>query len=182
MNNNEKKITNATDEAKHFFRFACLCFIFSQALTYASISVAFSNKQNLENLKLSTEVKDALDNGISLTFDCLIQNNKHIWFLSIPQDRQKNSFTLTHHSLSNRYLVSQADFLIPKNFDSAENAIAFIKEQTIKLFDNYSAKNATTTIRLSLNKYKLLGPMRLNAFIAQQWNIDSGWISWTTER
>ena len=167
------------------FHSCLLVLLLFAALTIYSNSFALNASgnfnQDLFDIKLSSEVKEALDNGISLTFDYQLQEEKQLWFISMPENKKKYSFILTHHSLSNRYLVNYIGSTIPKNFDSAETAVSFIKEQSIKLLNLYGNENGNTVFRLSLNKFKLLGPMRLNAFTAKQWNIDSGWISWSSE-
>jgi len=136
---------------------------------------------NSYKITLSSDVKDALDNGITLTFDCELKTEKKLWLLSLPQNQVKYSFTLTHHSLSNRYLVHYVGAQPPKNFASAGEATDFISEKAIKFLNQYTSKQNDAKMRLSLNKFKLLGPMRLNAFVAEQWDIDTGWISWSPE-
>lgn len=133
------------------------------------------------DIKLSTQVKEAVDNGIVLNFECELAKSKKLGPISWASNQKKILFRLTHHSLSNRYLVHYNEFQAPKNFDSASEATTFITEQSIKLFRQFSAENSNTVMRLSLNKFKLLGPMRLNAFISEQWNIDTGWISWSRD-
>jgi len=136
---------------------------------------------SIYKITLSSEVKEALDNGITLTFNCELKTEKKIWLLSLPQNQAKYNFTLTHHSLSNRYLVHYLDTQPPKNFGSSGEATEFISEQSIKLLTQYSNQQSDARMRLSLNKFKLLGPMRLNAFIAKEWDIDTGWTSWSSE-
>ena len=148
-------------------------------------SLAYNSNQHSSEksykITLSADVKEALDNGITLTFDCEIKTEKKIWFLTLPQNQLKYNFILTHHSLSNRYLVHYTESQPPKNFGSASEATDFISEQSIKLLNQYASQQSDAKMRLSLNKFKLLGPMRLNAFIAKQWSIDTGWGSWSSE-
>lgn len=132
-------------------------------------------------INLSSDVKDALDNGITLTFDCELKTEKKIWLFALPQNKIKHNFTLNYHSLSNRYLVRYFGAQAPKNFASSGEATEFISEQSVKFLNQYASKQSGAKMRLSLNKFKLLGPMRLNAFIAKQWNIDTGWILWSPE-
>ena len=157
--------------------------LFYSCFTVSSLAYEANQHLNEKSYKitLSSDVKDALDNGITLTFDCEIKTIKKIWFLSIPKNQIKYNFILTHHSLSNRYLVHYTDSQPPKNFGTASEATNFISEQSIKLLNQYASQKSDARMRLSLNKFKLLGPMRLNAFIAKQWSIDTGWVSWSSE-
>jgi len=159
--------------------------LWSLILFISTSSYAYETGQSIESasykINLSSDVKEALDNGITLTFDCELKTEKKLWLLSLAQNQIKYKFTLTHHSLSNRYLVQYIEAQPPKNFYSAREAIEFINEQSIKFLNQYASKQNAAKMRLSLNKFKLLGPMRLNAFIAKQWDIDTGWISWSHE-
>ena len=154
------------------------CFFNSPSHAYETGKIADAVSYKI---KLSNDVKDALNNGITLTFDCELKTELKLWLFALPQKKQNHIFTLTHHSLSNRYLVHFTDAQPPKNFDSANEAVEFISEQSVKFLSRFSNDQNETKMRLSLNKFKLLGPMRLNAFIAPQWDIDTGWISWAPE-
>ena len=71
---------------------------------------------------------------------------------------------------------------IINNFSSANEATEFITNQSFKFLQSYTSNQGDdVSMRLALNKFKLPGPMRLNAFIAKQWDIDTGWISWSPE-
>lgn len=148
-------------------------------------SLAYETSRNLVtapfDIELSTQVKEAVDNGIILDFDCELAVINRFWLLSWKDKQKKAQFRLTHHSLSNRYLVYYNESQAPKIFHSANEATSFITEQSIKLFRQYTTEFSHPHMRLKLNKFKLLGPMRLNAFIAKQWNIDTGWISWSPD-
>ncbi len=178
----------ANQLSQYFFRpivSLCVLLCFLLFLFAPTRSYAYETSHDTSNAKfsitLSQEVRDALENGIVLTFDCDLQTNKKIWFLSLPKNKEKYSFTLSRHSLSNRYLVIFKGAPAPKNFSSANEATAFISEQSFKFLQRYTSNKNDSTMRLSLNKFKLLGPMRLNAFLAKQWDIDTGWISWSPE-
>jgi len=174
------KFSNTTNRNNRGFALLLWMFFFISAPSYTYETGQLPGI-NSYKINLSSDVKNALDNGITLTLDCELKTEKTLWLLSIPQNQVKYSFTLTHHSLSNRYLVRYIGAQTPKNFDSAGEATDFISEQSIKFLNQYANKQSDAKMRLSLNKFKLLGPMRLNAFIAKQWDIDTGWISWSPE-
>ena len=153
------------------------------ALCTSSMAIAFERGYNSDsgnkNITLSTQVKKAIDSGVALTFQCNLRINKTLGLLSWPEGSVQHSFLLTHHSLSNRYLVHTNGGSAPKNFHSIRAATDYITEQSIKFFDTYSSDKENTQMRVAIDKFKLPGPIRLNAFIADDWNIDTGWISWT---
>ena len=133
------------------------------------------------NLALSPKIKEAVDNGIVITFDCKLKVNKSFAKINWASQTQAHRFMLVHHSLSNRYLVHINNSETPKNFHTIGEATNFIMETSLKFFSEYSIERSQTYMRLSLNKFKLPGPIRLNAFIAEHWNIDTGWVPWSSE-
>lgn len=155
------------------------------ALLSSQSSAAYETGRNSGNdyldIKLSAPIKEAADNGIPLTFDCDLRTSEMAWFISWPTQLQQHTFILSYHSLSNRYLVRSNNKEAPKNFHSIGEATDYIREQSKHLFKQYANKKAGAQMRISLNKFKLPGPIRLNAFIAEQWNINTGWIIWSPE-
>jgi len=161
----------------------CVCVVFFISLCTASH--AFERGYNPDsgyiNFKLSPPIKEAVDNGIAITFYCKLKVNKSMGLIPWSSEIENHTFILLHHSLSNRYLVRINNIETPKNFHTIGEATNFIMEKSIKFFKQYSAQRTSTQMRLSLNKFKLPGPIRLNAFIADYWNIDTGWVSWSSE-
>ena len=132
-------------------------------------------------LNLSPKIREAVDNGIELNFDCRLKVNKQVGFISWPKKQREHVFSLTHHALSNLYLVRVDESDFPENFHSIGEATNFIMEQSETLFAQYSSNKKNTQMRLSLNKFELPGPIRFSAFTAPHWDIDTGWISWAPE-
>jgi len=178
----EIKYSNTRTKRSGVYLQLCLGFL---CLFTSTFVFAYETGQNSLNdyfrIQLSNQVKEAVDNGIVLNFDCELSNHTQWSFLKFPKNKKRHQFNLTHHSLSNRYLVRFNDVQAPKNFKSASEATAFITEKSIDFFRQYANKHNDAQMRLSLNKYKLLGPIRLNAFISEPWNIDTGWISWSPD-
>ena len=161
-----------------------LCLLILHLLFSTSV-IAFERGHNADSgyndFILSAEVKEAVDNGIVLSFECKLKINKTLAFISWASQKETHVFSLTHNSLSNRYLVRVNGNERPKHFDSIGEATNFIIDQSTTFFRHYSSDKRDTQMRLTLNKFKLPGPIRLNAFIADYWNIDTGWISWALE-
>jgi len=154
-------------------------------LTFSSASLSYERGHTsgdaYQAFKLSTQIKDAVDNGIELSFDCKFKVNKQVGFISWPKKQREHLFSLTYHALSNLYLVRINESNIPENFHSIGEATNYIMEKSDTFFTQYSNNKRNTQMRLSLNKFKLPGPIRLSAFTAPHWDIDTGWIPWSPE-
>ena len=57
------------------------------------------------SLKLSNEVQDAIQNGVTIMFRCQYSERKAFWFLSRSSNIKQHHFSLKRHALSNQYLV-----------------------------------------------------------------------------
>ncbi len=66
-------------------------------------------------------------------------------------------------------------------FRSLLEAVNFIQSESVTLLGAYTKTNEHGQMRIVLNKYELPGPMRLQAFISREWDIDTGWIKWQYE-
>jgi len=183
----EKPIIN-TSSNKHLLINTMMLFrmwVAAFCLTYHASSAAYelghSPDSGFKNIKLSQQAKDAVDNGITLILDCTLKTSKKIGFISWPEKKENHTFSLTRHSLSNRYLVRTNNAITPKNFHTIGEATSYIIEQSQTFFNLYSNDKDSAQMRLSLNKFKLPGPIRLNAFTASHWNFDTGWILWSSE-
>ena len=132
-------------------------------------------------ITLSDESRQAIDNGVPLTFVCRFAMQKKFAFLTWNTDYHAHRFMVSRHVLSNRYLVRINNAQRPKIFASLTQTMAYISRVSLELFGNYSSLQNEYKMRLSLSKYELPGPMRLNAFISSDWNLDTVWIAWASE-
>lgn len=133
------------------------------------------------DITLSDAAQKAVDNGVALTFVCEFANLKKFAFIPWITERKQHRFVLTHHALSNRYIVRLDKIQTPNLFRSLAHAVDFMTEQAMELFDSHNEHSHQHHMRISLSKYELPGPMRLNAFISNEWDLDSGWIEWVSE-
>lgn len=142
-----------------------------------------ASENTIENfdLTLSDAAQQAVDNGVALTFLCEFAYLKTVVFVPWVTERKQHRFVLTHHELSDRYIVRQDNLQTPYLFRSLAHAVDFMTEQAVELFDRYSDPENQHHMRISLSKFDLPGPMRLNAFISNEWDLDSGWIKWVSE-
>ena len=130
------------------------------------------------SLKLSSEVQDAIQNGVTIMFDCQYAERKTFWFLSRSKNNKQHHFSLKRHALSNQYIVKRRDLDALNMFRSAEEATRYIAAQSVLLLELYQDSDNLNSVRLSLNKFNLPAPMRLNAFLSRAWNSDTGWVTW----
>lgn len=144
------------------------------------ISAAYSAQPEVLNLQLSNEMRRAVDAGIILQFDCTFAKRNTWWQSVFRNENKKHQFQLMRHALSKRFLVRKDAQTVPATFRSIGEAMNFIAAQTRALLETYSSTNEPYSLRVSLNKYRLPAPMRLKAFIAGEWELDTGWIVWTS--
>lgn len=134
------------------------------------------------NLNLSEEVREAVNHGVRLTFVCEFAKDRSWLFLAWQDVQKEHRFVVSYHALSSRYLVQRDSEQSPSLFRSLDGAMDFITAQSLTLLDTYNDTQHSYNLRVSLSKHELPGPMRLNAFISGDWSLDTGWISWQSER
>lgn len=153
-----------------------------QAATAQSITYDSSGLK----IKLSEDVQAAIDSGVSLTFENEFAYSKDLFLIQWHTKFAQHDFVVTRHTLSNRYLVHQNNKVAPRIFSSMRETMAFISETALSYFAKYHSLQTQSQheqkMRLRLSKTKLPGPMRLTAFIANDWDLDSGWTSWQSDQ
>lgn len=132
------------------------------------------------SLNLSDEARSAVDAGVPLVFSCRFAVRDYWWFVPIESNTIPHRFTLMRHTLSNSYIVKRDSSDTPHIFRSIPEASNFITTQALNLLESYSTDAEPYSMRISLNKFDLPTPMRLKAFIAEAWDIDTGWIIWAS--
>ena len=141
---------------------------------------------NALKVELSADVQSAIDSGVSLTFENQVAHVDKLFFYQWRNLVIKHDYIITRHALSNRYLVHESNKIEPQIFTSTRESMAYISEQSIARFTEYTSRQTSTTptleMRLRLSKTKLPGPMRLVAFIASEWDLDSGWNQWQSDQ
>lgn len=149
-------------------------------LWFCTTANAVNNIASLDELSLefSPQVEDAINNGVSLTINCQFADLKSLLIFDFPRNKKMHHFTLKRHALSNRYIVKRDDLSTPHMFRSISEANNYITTQAVILLENYTTFDPNRKMRLSLNKFELPGPMRLQAFIFDVWDLDTGWLSW----
>lgn len=129
-------------------------------------------------INLSEEVTNALNNGVPLTFVCEYATLTQVLFIRWPRKTYRHTYEITHHVLSNRYLVSDGSEQPPKIFSSTEDTMEYVASQALGFFDFYNASETRYHMRLRLSIMDLPGPMRLSAYMTKAWDINTGWEKW----
>ena len=140
---------------------------------HAAQAVPVSEKLQIN---LSNEVQMAINNGVKLVFDCDYAKHQLIWLISRHKQYRHHQFELQRHSLSNSYVVRRDSLETQRIFRSIPEATTYISTQAALLFEFYHGQEKSISVRVSLNKYALPGPMRLGAYLTQAWDLDSGWV------
>lgn len=130
------------------------------------------------DFELSSEAQDAINAGVTLSINADYAVRTSYWLFSTAEQERTHKFKLMRHTLSKRYVVKFDDDDRPHIFRSIGQACNFIANHSLTLLDSYSSNEAVYSMRLSLSRFDLPSPMRLNAFISSAWEIDSGWIKW----
>jgi len=149
-----------------------------------STTVCFAQSESPENelsIVLSNQAQQALNNGVLLTIDCEFANIESWWFFSRAMNKKTHQFSLSRHTLSNRYIVKRDNLTTPNMFRSIPEATNFIAAQSLSLLETYTTYDKQRKMRLSLNKFELPAPMRLQAFLLDKWDLDTGWLEWQFE-
>ena len=159
---------------------AISCFLSLILLPFFQVSAASDNSlySSEFNIELSSEAQNAINNGVALTLESEYARTKQWLKWSWHTDKKKHHFVVMRHALSNRYLVKQDQTEVPKIFRSIPEALDFVAYQAFLLLESYNNQADQHVMRVYLNKFKLPSPMRLNAFLSEAWDYNSGWQHW----
>ncbi|MBX2849209.1 MAG: DUF4390 domain-containing protein [Acidiferrobacterales bacterium] len=148
------------------------------SLFFSDSTVANDADLNELSFELSEHAQNAINSGVKITIDCAFANIKHWLFLSVAENTKIHKFTISRHTLSNRYVVKRDDLSTPHMFRSIPEAMNYIGSQALGLMESYTSFDSQRRMRISLNKFELPAPMRLQAFLLSNWDLDTGWLAW----
>ncbi len=132
-------------------------------------------------IELSAATLDAINSGVSLTFESEYAILNKWLFIEWPQTYKRHTFVISKHALSDRYLVHRNDRAIPSIFRSSSQGMSYITKSAQNLFQSYAQQKPELQLRISLSKFMLPAPIRLTAFTSNEWKFDSGWGTWQFE-
>lgn len=129
------------------------------------------------DLRLSSEVTEAINNGVPIYI--LVQHGfpKNSFFKTTVRQKQQHKFRLERHALSDKYILSALDDNQLQNFDSISSALTYLG-QSFKMVLNTTTKQDKVAIRAYVDLKQLPSALRLRHFFSNDWRHDSGWSIW----
>ncbi len=135
------------------------------------------------SLDFSDDAIDALRSGIPITFDVDVEINRvrRFWWDKM-QIRTKQRYRITHHALSEQYLITNLVTGDRRAFLDLEDAIANLERirglpiAELRALSGNRRYNAA--VRMKLDIEALPAPMRPIAYFSPGWRMSSRWYEW----
>ena len=134
------------------------------------------------DLAISGEPEVALSKGIGLTLvirSHLYRASLVSWYFKIAE--WEDHLLLEHHSLSNRYTLTNPDTNNTEDFATLAETFDFLAQytQAVTLPSGVSANDALQMrLQVSLSRSALPGPLKLVALVLKDWRLASDWERW----
>ncbi len=134
------------------------------------------------DLAIRGEPEVALSKGIGLTLvikSHLYRASLASWYFKIAE--WEDQLLLEHHSLSNRYTLTNLDTNITEDFATLAETLDFLEQytQAVTLPSGVSANDALQMrLQVSLSRSALPGPLKLVALVLKDWRLASDWERW----
>ena len=134
------------------------------------------------NLAITGEPEVALSKGIGLTLvikSHLYRASLASWYFKIGE--WEDRLSLEHHSLSNRYTLTNLNTRITQDFATLAETLDFLKRYTkaVTLPSGVSAGDELQMrLQVSLSRGDLPGPLKLVALVVKDWRLASDWERW----
>ena len=138
------------------------------------------------NLSLSDETQQALESGVDLRIQFLIELIKsRNWLWDTPEKEWEMLFTLHFHQLSGQYILAipQSDNL--QAFNTVEDAL---DDLASRLSFNLGYEESLQQqgihylrAKVKLDTEYLPAPLKLFSLVSGDWKLDSGWRLWVLE-
>lgn len=133
---------------------------------------------------LSGEALDALHSGLPLVIKIEIKVERErewLWKETVAEVRQR--YRLQFHALSDRYVVHNLNTDARSSFAELEDALYTIG--AVRAFPMLDRRlldpeaEYIASLRATLDVEELPTPMRLWAYVSEQWRLDSEWYQWS---
>ena len=129
-------------------------------------------------LELPEDVRAAIEAGVPLSIEGEIASVKNYWLWDARTIVETHRFSISRQALSQRYLLYVDQQPAPHIFQAVGGASNFIAAEALKHLEEASPAYDNVQLRVSLNKFDLPAPMRLQAFWSSGWDLDTGWLPW----
>lgn len=137
-------------------------------------------------ITLPQQLEQALKQGVSLYFNLDTQITRptimtyKFKFNNMIGGKKNISYKLTYLPTTNRYKISIGTFYTEyHSLEAALSALGSTKNWKViedNALKDYSAKDISFSVRLSLDTKKLPKPFQINAITSNTWNLNSGWV------
>lgn len=157
----------------------CVGLLMIMLIATNAVSAQTASGRSIDSIDitLSAQVQDAINHGVALSINSAFAIRESWWFVKTSAKPRNHRFMIQRHALSNRYIVKRDDLDTPHIFITIPEATNYIAAQSVMLLEFYHDTDNPYSMRVSLNKFDLPGPMRLNAFLSSDWEMDTGWVS-----
>jgi Domain of unknown function (DUF4390) len=131
----------------------------------------------------STGIRDALRDGITLTFDldARVERDRRLWFNASVVDLTLRR-ELTYHAVSDRYVVRDTKNGDQSTFATLDDALDYLGKVDawpIIVEPQLDGGNYTISVRAGVRRGNLSSTMRAILFWTGDWARVSEWYTWT---
>ena len=137
-------------------------------------------------IHLSSGVREALENGVPLTFELQIQLvREHTWLWDSVEVEHVRVRGLQYHALSRSYQVRDINAGTQANYSRLDDAlIAAGTIDALPLTGDSLEPGHSYIVRLrgDLDIESLPTPVRLLAYMSEDWEMNSDWYAWQLAR
>lgn len=134
----------------------------------------------------SEPAQEALRNGIPLVLEIQIKVERSrgwMWDDNIAALGQR--YSLQYHALSDRYVVHNLNTGQRQSYTTLDDALLVLgRVRDFPMLDRRlleAGNDYQASVRAALVVEQLPTPMRLWAYVSDQWRLDSAWYSWPLE-
>ena len=132
---------------------------------------------------LTQAIRDALRDGITLTFDldARVERDRRFWFNAGIVDLTLRR-ELTYHAVSDRYVVREVKSGDQQSFATVDEALTFlgrVDAWPILVEPQLDGGNYTISVRAGVRRGHLPATMRAILFWTDDWARVSEWYTWT---
>jgi hypothetical protein len=166
-----------------------LCLLLLSNITFAQFSIEHAEIHLVDDVymldadlhyKLSEELIEALQNGVSLTLRLTIKverERSYWWDESIATLKQ--GYELKYYALGKQYKLKHLNTGIQETFGSLDAALSRLnKLKDLPLLDKYLIENDEiywVYLQIHLDIESLPVPLRPIAYMSSQWRLSSDW-------
>ena len=133
--------------------------------------------------RLHDSVKEALNNGIEMTFRLEIElMQANTYWLDKTHSRLKREFTVKYHALSKQYVMKDPNSDVERSFPDLYSAFYYQRRLHNATFANFNSDNIQANYylraRARLVSEDLPLPLRIKSYLSSSWRPTSGWTVW----